>query len=383
MQIPKESPTLALDEKAKKLQAEGREIINLTVGEPYFNTPKNISNASIQAIKKHFTHYTPTAGITELREAISKKFLEEYKIKYDKEEIFVGAGTKYILYLAFQILCKKGDEVIVASPTWSTYVEQIHMAGAKVVFVELKSPFKLKAKDVQKKISSKTKIILLNTPSNPTGATIDEQEIIKIGKLAREKNIFIISDEIYEKIIYEKKHFSIASLGEKIKENTLIINGFSKSYAMTGWRIGYACGSRSIIKSITSLASQITSGVNSIAQMGALEALRGNDTEIRKMIKEFEKNRNIAFDALNKIKKLKISKPEGAFYIFPNISNLLGKKYKTSTAWAEALLEEEGVAVVPGEAFYSPSYIRISYAVKTKTLEKGLRKINQFIKKSK
>jgi aspartate aminotransferase len=373
------SPTLAFDAKVKDLQAKGIEVINLTLGEPDFDTPNNIRKAGIKAIDRSFTHYTATAGIIELRRAICKKFLKDNNVDYNPQDIIVGNGSKQLLYEIFQAICNKNDEIIIPTPTWSTYVEQIKLAQGKPIFIKLNPPFKLTLKDLQKKVSSKTKAILINSPSNPTGAVIEKEELIKIARFASSKNILIISDEIYEKIIYEKKHFCIASINNKIKDQVVTINGVSKSYAMTGWRLGFAAGPSKIIAKMVDLQSQITSNANSIAQIAALEALNGNQNAVNKMEKEFLKRRNLIYKRLKKIKKLKVINPEGAFYFFVSIEKLLGGKYKTSTDWCNGLLEKEKVAVIPGEAFLYKGYFRLSFTAPINILEKALTGIERFI----
>ena len=378
----KPSPTLELDSQVKKMQADGVSVINLTLGEPDFQTPKYIQNAAIQALRSGFTHYVPSAGIMELRAAIADKLHKENNIKYQPKEIIVGVGTKQILYSIFQTLCQKGDEVIVPTPTWLTYIEQIKLSEGKPVFVKLDSPFKLKAKDIQKHLTSKTKIILLNSPANPTGAVIGKEELEKIAELAVKHHIFVVSDEIYEKIIYERKHCSIASFGENIKQITITVNGFSKAYAMTGWRIGYAAGPIEIINKMIDYCGQTTFGTNSFGQKAAVIALQGKQTSILKMVDEFTKRRNVVFNKLNKIKNISLQKPEGAFYFFINVKSQLGEKYKTSSDWAKGLLNEFHVGVVPGEAFLAPGFIRVSFAASMDSLERGVSGIEKFSDKN-
>ncbi|MDO8509542.1 MAG: pyridoxal phosphate-dependent aminotransferase [bacterium] len=373
------SPTIALDTRAKLMQSEGINVINLTAGEPNFSTPENICRAGKKAIDDGYTHYLPNAGIEKLRIAIVKKLKLDNGIEYTQNEIVVGVGTKQILYSAFQVLCEDGDEVIVPTPTWSTYIEQIKLAGGKPIIVNLSPPFKLRATDLEKHLTKKTKIIVLNSPCNPTGAVIERNELVKIVRLAIKNKIYIISDEIYEKIIYQKKHYSIASLSPEAKNYVITVNGFSKSHAMTGWRVGYAAGPKEIIQAMVTLATQTTSGTSSISQLAAVEALNGSQKSVLKMVREFKKRRDFFYKNLKKIKDLKIVKPEGAFYLFLDIKKFLGSKYETATAWTEALLANENVAVVPGEAFYAPGYIRISYATDLKTLTAGIKKIQKFI----
>ncbi|MBI4973617.1 pyridoxal phosphate-dependent aminotransferase [Candidatus Roizmanbacteria bacterium] len=374
------SPTFAIDAKVKQMQLEGIPVINLTLGEPDFPTPKYIQEAGVCAIRDGFTHYTATAGILDLRKAIVAKLAQENGVNYTPQEIAVGVGAKQLLYHVFQVLCETGDEVIVPTPTWSTYIEQIILTGAKPILIPLKFPFKITALNIKKHITNKTKVILLNSPSNPTGSLIEKNELKKIAQIAVEKGIYVISDEIYEKIIYEKKHYSIASFGEKIKQLTIIINGFSKTYAMTGWRIGYAAGPQKIIQAMINLQGQTTSNTSSISQKAAVVALSGDQLPIKKMIKEFKKRRDFLCRALTQMTDLSWEKPEGTFYLFVNIQKLLNKKYPTSEKWAEALLSVASVAVIPGEAFYAPGYIRICFTTSIKNLSEGVKNINTFIK---
>lgn len=373
------SPTLSLDAKVKELQKSGKTVINLGLGEPDFATPKNIGEAGISAIESGFTHYTPAAGIPELRITISEYLKKFNDLDYSPEEIVVGVGSKAILYNIFQTICNPGDEVIVHAPTWATYLEQIKLAGGVPVLIELKPPFKLTAKVLEHKITSRTKIILLNSPGNPTGSMIEDEELKNIGELAVRKNILIVSDEIYDRITFGKKHLSIASISEEIKKQTITVNGMSKSYAMTGWRIGFAAGPKKIVNGIVALQGQTTSGTSSIAQKAAIEALSGDQTAVEEMRKEFEKRRDFLFEEFKRIKNLEFYLPDGAFYFFVSVNKLLNDRLPTSANWCEALLEKEGVAVVPGEAFKSPGYFRLSYAASMDELKKGAEGIKKFI----
>ncbi len=377
------SPTIAIDVKAKAFKRQGIPVINLSVGEPNFHTPDNIKKAAQKAITDGHTFYSAPEGIVELREAIAKKLKHDNHITYDPAQIIVGVGSKQLLYCAFQVLCDKGDEVIIPLPTWSTFSEQVKLADATPVFITMKPPFKLTAKEVEKAITPKTKIILLNSPANPTGAMIDLEELKKIADLAVKKNILVMTDEIYEKLTYTQEHVSIASLNDQIKERTITFNGMSKSYAMTGWRIGYAAGPTEIISNMKSLQSQLLSHASTFSQVASVEALNGDQTSIERMHKAFAKRREFCIKELSKVKELSFTEPEGAFYLFVSIEKLLGKKYPTSSAWAEALLENEKVAVVPGEAFLYPGYIRISYAASDEDLKEAMKKIQKFIEDSK
>jgi len=373
------SPTFALDEMVKQMQSKGTSIINLGLGEPDFNTPSHISAAAIHAINDGFTHYTQTAGIPELREAISQKFQADNNIAYNPSHILVGAGSKPLLYFAFQALCQKGDEVIVPVPTWASYVEQIKLTGSKPVLLHLNPPFKLTAKALEGKITPSTKAILLNSPSNPTGAIIDKKELEKIAKLALKNDVYIISDEIYEKIIYSGEHISIASLGKQIADRAITINGFSKTYAMTGWRIGYAGGPSEIITAMTNLQGQLTANASSISQKAALQALIGTNDPVSAMIREFAKRRAFLVSQLSQIAELEVIPPEGSFYFFVGIHKLLGGKYRTSADWCADLLSQKKVALIPGEAFFAPGFFRLSFTTPLEKLEKAVKKIKEFI----
>ncbi|HSX08641.1 MAG TPA: pyridoxal phosphate-dependent aminotransferase [Candidatus Saccharimonadales bacterium] len=377
------SPTMAVDVKAKAFKRQGIPVINLSVGEPDFQTPDNIKKAAIKAITDGHTFYTAPEGIVELREAISKKIEKDNHVSYDPSQIIVGVGSKNLLYCIFQVLCDKGDEVIIPIPAWNTFGEQVKLSDATPVFVKMKPPFKLTAADIKKAITPKTKIILLNTPSNPTGAMIDKEELQKIADLAVAKKIFVVTDEIYEKLTYTNTHVSIASLNNKIKELTIMSNGMSKTYAMTGWRVGYAAGPTEIISKMKALQSQLLAHTSSISQYASVEAFTGDQKSIEKMIKAFTRRREFCIKEFSKIKEISFLAPEGAFYLFVSIEKLLGKKYPTSAAWAGAFLEKEKVAVVPGEAFLYPGYIRISYAASDEDLKNAVVKLKKFIEESK
>lgn len=377
------SPTIALDTKAKAMKKAGIPVINLSAGEPDFDTPDHIKKSAIEGIEKGLTKYSAPQGIEELRKAIADKLKKENNISYDPSHIVVGPGSKQLLYTIFQVLCDRGDEVIIPTPTWSTFVEQVKLSGAKPVFVKLKQPFKLTAKEVAKHLTSKTKMLLLNSPSNPTGAMVDKTELKKIADLAVKKNFFVLSDEIYEKLTYKTGHTSIASLNNKIKEQTITMNGVSKAYAMTGWRLGFAAGPQEVIKAVTSLQSQTIGNVPPFIQKAAVTAFTDKQISVEKMHKAFTKRRNFLVKEFSKMKDLSSAEPEGAFYLFVSIEKLLGKKYKTATEWCEALLEKENVAVVPGEAFLYPGYFRLSFAASMGDLEEAVEKIKRFIDNSK
>ncbi len=373
------SPTLTLDAKVKTLQAQGQSVINLCVGEPDFDTPQHVQDAAFQAMQDGFTHYTVTAGIQELREAIVEKFKKDNTITYNPSEVIVGMGSKPLLYLAFLSLLNKDDEVLIPTPTWNSFVEQVKLVGGKPVLVPLQPPFKLLAADIKEKITKKTRMLLVNTPSNPTGAMIDSIELEKIAELAVENDFFILADEIYEKIVYTQQHISIASLSAAIKQKTITINGFSKAYAMTGWRIGYAGGPQEIIQAMVALQGQITSNVASFVQRAGIEALKGDQNDLMKMTKAFSERRRFVIQTLKNIPGITFSEPEGAFYVFISVEKKLGKVYKSSSEWCEALLEKQSVAVVPGEGFFRPGYFRLSYAASMEELKRGIEGIKKFI----
>lgn len=373
------SATIAIDVKAKAFKKKGIPVINLSVGEPNFQTPENIKKAGVDAIKKGFTFYTAPEGILELRQAIAQKLKKDNKLDYDSSEIIVGSGSKQLLYIAFQVLCDKGDEVIIPLPAWSTFSEQVKLASGKSIFITLPPPFKLTANDIKKVLTPKTKILLLNSPSNPTGMMIAPEELKKIADIVVKKKLLVITDEIYEKLVYTQKHISLASLNDEIKQRTITINGVSKAYAMTGWRIGYAAGSKEIITKMKALQSQLLSHASSISQVAAVEALVGDQSSVEMMRKAFAKRRTFCLKQLAGIKELSVTEPDGAFYLFISIEKLLGKQYPTATAWAEALLDKEKVALVPGEAFYYPGFIRMSYAASDEDLEEAFKRIKRFI----
>ena len=376
------SPTVTLDSRVKIMQSEGIPVINLGVGEPDFDTPKHIQKEAIVKMREGFTHYSQVAGITELRKVISDKFMKDNNISYELSEVMVGMGSKPLLYLAYLSLLDKNDEVLIPIPAWNTFAEQVKICGGKSVFIALKPPFKLTAVDVEKKITKRTKILLLNSPSNPTGAMIDHPELENIAKLAIKYGFYIISDEIYEKLVYSSKHISIASLSKKIKQQTITVTGMSKAYAMTGWRIGYAGGPVNVINAMVGLQSQIASSAVTFIQHGAIEALGGNQKPLISMHEEFIARRKYIITSLKSLSGITIIEPEGAFYVFASIERLLGKKYKTSAVWCEALLEQQRIAVVPGEAFFYPGYFRLSFAASLQNLKKAVLGIERFIKEN-
>lgn len=383
------SLTLAITAKAKEMKEKGIDVISFSAGEPDFNTPKNIINAAIKAMEDGNTKYTSVNGILQLREAICKKFKGDNGLEYNPSQIVVSTGAKQSLANTFLAILNPGDEVIVSTPYWVSYPELIKLADGKPVFVEgdEKSNYKFTKENLEKAVTAKTKAIVLNTPNNPTGTIYNKEELEVIADFAKKYDIIIISDEMYEKLIYDNEnHISIASLSKDAYERTIVINGLSKSYAMTGWRIGYCATSEKIAKLMISIQSHVTSNVCSITQYAALEALNGPQDEITKMINEFEKRRNYMINRIESIDNLSIVKPKGAFYIMINIENCLGKEINgkilnDSMEFCASLLENEKLAVIPGKAFGLNNYIRVSYATSMEAIKEGLNRIESFIKK--
>ncbi|MGO9379728.1 MAG: pyridoxal phosphate-dependent aminotransferase [Dissulfurispiraceae bacterium] len=383
----KPSATLAMDTKAKAMQAGGLDIVNFGVGEPDFDTPDHIKEAAITAIWDGFTKYTAVGGIDELKDAIIAKLKNDNGLDYAREEIIVSCGAKHSLYNIAQALYDPGDEVLIPSPYWVSYPDQVLLGGAVPVFVQTTEAdsFMLKPDALESKITKKTKALILNSPSNPTGFIYDRETLEAVAQIAVKHNIYVISDEVYEKLVYDgHEHISIASFGREIKAQTIVVNALSKSHAMTGWRIGYAAGPRDIIKAMTNIQSQSTSNPNSIAQKAAVAALMGPQDFVSIMRNEFDKRRRFLVDGLNSIKEFRCLPPTGAFYVFPNVSALYGRKTGTrqinsSLDFALYLLEEAKVALVHGEAFGNDNYIRISYATSMENIEKALGRIKEAV----
>ena len=383
------SLTLAITAKAKEMKEKGIDVISFSAGEPDFNTPKNIINAAIKAMEDGNTKYTSVNGILKLREEICKKFKDDNGLEYNPSQIVVSTGAKQSLANTFLAILNPGDEVIVSTPYWVSYPELIKLADGKPVFVEgdEKSNYKFTKENLEKAVTAKTKAIVLNTPNNPTGTIYNKEELEVIADFAKKYDIIIISDEMYEKLIYDNEnHISIASLSKDAYERTIVINVLSKSYSMTCWRIGYCAASEKIAKLLISIQSHVTSNVCSITQYAALEALNGPQDEITKMINEFEKRRNYMINRIESIDNLSIVKPKGAFYIMINIENCLGKEINgkilnDSMEFCASLLENEKLAVIPGKAFGLNNYIRVSYATSMEAIKEGLNRIESFIKK--
>lgn len=379
----KPSPTLSLDAKVKALKARGVDVINFGVGEPDFDTPENIKEAAIKAIRNGFTKYTPVGGIDELKAAIIEKFKKDNNLAYEKNEIIVSCGAKHSLYNIASALFDAGDEVIIPAPYWVSYPDQVLLNNAVPIIVKTdeRKSFKITPELLKSTLSKKTKALILNSPSNPTGLAYDRKSLEAIAEIALRHDFYIISDEIYEKLLYDGfKHVSIASLSNNIKQRTIVVNGLSKSHAMTGWRIGFTAGPKEIIDAMTKIQSQSTSNPTSIAQKAAVEALAGPQDFIPKMVSEFDKRRVYIIECLNKIKGITCERPVGAFYVFPNVSPFYGKHFNnkpinSSFNLSSYLLEEANVAVVPGGAFGDDRYLRLSYATSMNNVQKGLDRI--------
>lgn len=380
------SSTLAISAKAKDLARQGYDVIGLGVGEPDFNTPEYINIAAKQAMDAGHTKYTASGGVIELKEAIIDKFKRDNGLLYEKDEVIVTAGAKFSFYELFQVLINEGDEVIIPTPYWVSYPEHVKLAGGKPVFVEgfEKNDFKITEEQLEQSITPKTKALIINSPSNPTGMMYEQSELASLGDVCLKHDILILSDEIYEKLIYvDKPHVSIASISEQLKNQTVVINGLSKSHAMTGWRIGYTAGPKKIIQAMTTLASQTTSNPTSISQYAAIEAYRNieeNRKTEEKMKEVFQERLDILYHLIIDIPGITCNKPHGAFYIFPNVKEAAMKGgFETVDAWVEALLEEEKVALVPGSGFGAPDNIRLSYATSMELLKEAAVRIKRFV----
>lgn len=374
------SATLAMSAKAKQMRKEGHKVIDFGAGEPDFDTPDVIKQAAINAIREGFTKYTAPNGIIELRQAICHKLKQDNKIDYEPSQVVVCNGAKQALFNTMLALVDKDDEVLVPRPYWVSYLDQVKLASGTPIVYETEN-LKVKVDLIREKITDKTKLIILNSPCNPTGSIIEKTEFEKIAQLCVEKKIFVISDEVYEKFIYgNKEHVSIAALGDDIKNLAITINAVSKTYAMTGWRIGYCAGPITIMNAISAMQSHTTSNPNSIAQKAALEALSGHHHEtVEEMRKEFELRRNFMVERLNEIPGISCAMPDGAFYAFPSVK----KTGLDGTAFCKRLLDEVKVAAVPGMAFGDDKHIRLSYATSVENIQEGLNRIEEFCKKLK
>lgn len=385
----KPSPTLAVSAKIKAMKAQGIDVVGFGAGEPDFDTPDNIKAKAKEAIDAGFTKYCPVEGIPELKQAIVEKFKNDHGLDYKPSQVIVSCGAKHSIFNALLALVDEGDEVLIPAPYWVSYPDMVMICGGKPRIIKTKEVegFKLDPDKLKRAITNRTKVLILNSPSNPAGVTYTKEELEDIGKvLLKFKKVFVISDDIYEKLIYDGMKFAnIVQACPDLKERTIVVNGVSKTYSMTGWRIGYAVGPQPVIDAMINVQSQSTSNPTSISMKAAVEALKGPQTAVEQMRKEFEARRNLIVEGLNAIPGVKCMKPSGAFYVFPNISSTIGKKtpskreIKGSLSFAELLLEEAKVGVVPGSEFGAEGYIRLSYATSREAIQKGLERIKEFI----
>lgn len=373
------SLTLSIDAKAKALKAQGEDVVGFGAGEPDFDTPQHIKEAAAKALSEGFTKYTPSSGIPELRQAIADKFKQEYGLEYKPSQIIVSCGGKHSCFNVIFATCEEGDEVIIPSPYWLSYPEMVKLAGAKPVIIETtdKTEFKVTPEQLRAAITPRTRLFILNSPSNPTGTVYTPEEIKALGDICVEKGILIMSDEIYDKLVYDGAvHKSVATFSKAHYEHTIIVHGFSKAYSMTGWRLGYLAAPEPIAKAIDAVQSHSTSNPTSFAQKGALAALKGPQDHLKIWLEEYSKRRMYAWQRLNSMPGISCVNAKGAFYLFPNISGT-GLK---STEFCAKLLEQEKVAAVPGIAFGADDYIRISYATSMTNIEKGLDRMERFVR---
>jgi aspartate aminotransferase len=377
------STTLAITAKAKELKQQGIDVIGLGAGEPDYNTPQNILDAALRSMNEGHTKYTPAGGLPALKKAIIDKLQRDQGLTYEPSEILVGIGAKHVLYTLFQVLLNEQDEVIIPIPYWVSYPEQVKLAGGVPVYIEgtADQQYKVSTQQIQAAITEKTRAIILNSPSNPSGMIYSEEELKEIAKVCKEANIWIISDEIYEKLIYgDAKHVSIAETSDDAKERTIVINGVSKSHSMTGWRIGYAAGNKEVIKAMTDLASHSTSNPVTTSQYAAIEAYNGPQNAVEEMRAAFESRLEIIYPKVQAIPGFKVLKPQGAFYLLPDVSEAARMTgYASVDAFVDALLTEANVAVIPGSGFGAPSTIRLSYATSLDLLEAAVARIDSFV----
>ncbi|MEK4229054.1 pyridoxal phosphate-dependent aminotransferase [Solibacillus sp. FSL H8-0538] len=378
------SSTLAITAKAKELKEQGIDVIGLGAGEPDFNTPQNILDAAAISMNKGFTKYTPAGGLPILKQAIIDKLSRDNNLTYKANEIIVGVGAKHVLYTLFQVILNEGDEVIIPIPYWVSYPEQVKLAGGVPVYVEgtAEQGYKITAEQLANAVTDKTKAVIINSPSNPSGMIYSKDELAELAKVAEDKDILIISDEIYEKLVYNGvEHFSIAQLSEQVKARTIVVNGVAKSHSMTGWRIGYAAGNASIVNAMTDLASHSTSNSTTTAQYATVEAYNGSQETVEVMRQAFESRLEVIFPKVAAIPGFKVLKPQGAFYLLPDVSEAAAKTgYASVDDFASALLTEANVAVIPGSGFGAPATMRLSYATSLELLEEAVRRIDTFVK---
>ncbi|MBI4563087.1 MAG: pyridoxal phosphate-dependent aminotransferase [Planctomycetes bacterium] len=383
-----ESVTLAMTERAARLRAEGMEVLSFSAGEPDFETPEHIKQAAVEAMAKGYTRYTPSSGIPALRKAVAAKFRRDNGLDYEPAQVVISCGAKHAIFNAFLALLDPRDEVLIPSPYWTSYPEMVKSTGAKPVLVRgsEEASFKVAAKDLEAAVTPKTKLLIHCSPVNPTGAVYSRAELEAIAKVAVERGLWVISDEVYEKIVYgSTPHISIASLGPEIRERTVTVNSCSKTYSMTGWRIGYSAGPPEIMEAVAKIQSQSTSNPNSIAQYAAVAAFEGDQSFVAGWVAEYSRRRDVIVQRLQAIPGLSLSVPEGAFYAFPRVSALFGrrhgkKKIRNSAGMADLLLDEGHVAVVPGEGFGSDAHIRLSYATSMDCIQKGMDRLEEVVR---
>lgn len=381
------SATLAISAKAKQMKAEGIDVVNFGVGEPDFNTPENVKEAGIQAIRDNKSKYTPAAGLLELRKAICKRMKEDLNLDYEPSEVVVASGAKHSVYLAIMVCCDPGDEVVVAAPYWLSYAEMIRMAGAIPVEVraEASANFKITAEQLEAAITDKTKMFMLNSPSNPTGMVYTKEELEALAAVCEKHGIYVLADDIYCNLVYDGiEYTSIASVSPAMKEQCIVVNGVSKSYAMTGWRVGYTLSNAKVAKAMSSYASHSTGAPATMAQWAAIEALEGDQSSVEMMRQQFEKRRNHLVERMNKIEGISCIKPQGAFYVMMDMSNFVGKTMyghviQDDADFAALFLEKALVATVPCTAFAAPNHLRWSYATSMENIDKGLDRLEKFI----
>jgi aspartate aminotransferase len=372
------SPTLGITARAKQMRAQGIDVISFGAGEPDFDTPEPIKRAAIAALEAGDTKYTASSGTEPLRAAICEKLRRDNGLAYALNEVIVSVGAKHSLFNLMQATLDPGDEVIIPAPYWVSYPEQVKLAGGVPIFVTAPESdgFRVTADAIRSALTPRTRMLIVNSPSNPTGAAIPADELRRIAELAVERDLMVVSDEIYEKLTYDgKQHTSIASLGEEIKARTFTVNGFSKAYSMTGWRLGYAAGDKTVVAAMGRIQDQSTSNPTSFAQAGAVAALNGSQDAVSEMARAFEQRRNVIVERLNAIPGVRCVKPDGAFYVFPNVSGLHNSRIPNSDALAEHLLAEARIAVVPGSGFGAPDYVRLSYATSLELIQEGVNRL--------
>lgn len=387
--VIKPSPTLAINAKAVSMRQQGVDVISFGVGEPDFDTPKHIRQAAVRAMEEGFTRYTAAGGMPELKDAIIDKFREDNHLTYERDSVMVSCGGKHVLYNLAQAILDPGDEVVIPSPYWVSYPPIVVLAGAEPVIVETgeANDFKVSPEALEEVITSRTKLLILNSPSNPTGSVYTKSELEALGEVVLRHDISVVSDEIYEKLIFDEKPFcGIAQVSDELKARTFVVNGLSKTYAMTGWRIGYVGGDREVIAGMTKIQSQSTSNPNSIAQRAAIVALNGPQDLVQDMLQAFDERRKYLVERLNAMPGIHCNMPGGAFYAFPNVShyfkaNLDGKNVEGSSDLCEYLLTEARVALVPGAAFGADDFVRLSYATSLEVIKEGLDRIGEALRK--